>query len=92
MDGQTNSGTDKWMDGQLDGQYFYPIHMGQTHLKMMIFQLFLLKHNRPIDQWTDGRTDIPSYRDVIAASKNLMFKRILGNSDPFVRPADKWTD
>ena len=25
--------------------------------------------NRPTDQQTDGPTDIPSYRDVIAASK-----------------------
>ena len=25
--------------------------------------------NRPMHKWTDGPTNIPSYRDVIAASK-----------------------
>ena len=75
-----NGCTDQRMDGPMDGQYFSLTQMQYTHLKMMIFEQilqFLQKRygstdgpgDQEMDQQTDQRKDIPSYRDAIAHLK-----------------------
>ena len=81
MDAWTNGRTDQQMNGPMDelinGQCFSLLQLRWVHLKMMIFQQILQclqKHYGPTDRLTDGpmdqQTDISSYRDAIATSKN----------------------
>ena len=83
-DRQNNGRTDQWMDGHATYVHRHAIYMYRHARKndfSVDFEIFTKASrtnqptNGPIDQRTDGptdqRMDIPSYRDAIAASKNL---------------------
>ena len=80
MDGRINGGSNKQIDRlmvrPMDGQCFSLIQTHKMQLKIIIFKQiwqFWQKHygrtNRRTNGPTDQRTEIPSYRDAIAASK-----------------------